>query len=645
MSAISGIFNLNNEPVPFECSSALMGHLNKYPTNDTGTFLVENIFLGCHAQWITPESIGEKLPYYDHQRKLAITADAIIDNREELFERLQIRKNLKEDTTDSELILRAYEKWGEESPKFLLGDFAYMIWDEKNRKFFGARDFSGSRPLYYYGNQHTFAFCTTMEALMQLPFVSKELNEDWIAQFLAISAVVDAVDSSITPFQKIKQVPPSHCITINNKKITLKKYCELQPEKPLILKSSEEYVEAFQDVFREAVKSRLRTFRQIGAHLSGGLDSSSVVSYAAMELGGKKPLHTFSYIPTSDFVDYTPKRLLADERPFINKTVNFIGGLKDSYFDFKERNSYTDIDDYLDILEMPYKFFENSFWVKGMFEKSQKMNVGVLLNGGRGNFTISWGHAMNYYAELMKKMKLLKLINELNQYSKKAGGARFRRVPFVAKLAFPFLNKAFPQLQTYIFPKLINEDFASNTNVFKLLQEHGLNHTGWSSSTDIYEQRRKHFQDLFHWNATNTFAAKLSLKYSVWKRDATNDLRIVKFCLSVPEDQYVSNGMDRALIRRATKNYLPDEVRLNQRVRGVQGADWLHRMRPHWEQVIIEMEELSVNESTMRYLDPQTIKAALQKAKQGFHSEDATDPLIRVLMRSLIFHRFLQRVS
>ena len=90
---------------------------------------------GCHAQWITPESIGEQLPYYDVKSKLIITADAIIDNRMELFDRLQVDNVERKGMADSELILRAYQKWGVESPKYLVGDFAFMIWDERNQNY------------------------------------------------------------------------------------------------------------------------------------------------------------------------------------------------------------------------------------------------------------------------------------------------------------------------------------------------------------------------------------------------------------------------------------------------------------------------------------------------------------------------------
>ena len=121
-----------------------MRALEKFPADDIRVWHNENVFLGCHAQWITPESIGEPLPFYDSERQCTITADAIIDNREELFERLQVERSKRKTMPDSQLILLAYYKWGEDSPKYLVGDFAFMIWDERKKKLFGARDFSGS---------------------------------------------------------------------------------------------------------------------------------------------------------------------------------------------------------------------------------------------------------------------------------------------------------------------------------------------------------------------------------------------------------------------------------------------------------------------------------------------------------------------
>ncbi|MGG2014592.1 lasso peptide isopeptide bond-forming cyclase [Bacillus sp. S10(2024)] len=646
MSAITGILHFNNESIPIEYGIRLMKDLQKYPADDIQIWHKENVFLGCHAQWVTPESVGEQLPFYDNERKLAITADAIIDNREELFERLQVDYADRKRITDSQLILLSYQKWGEESPKYLVGDFAFMIWDEKNQKLFGARDFSGSRTLYYYCNQQQLAFCTTIQPLLSLPYVQKQLNEQWLAEYLAICGMVDVADTTITPYKNIEQVPPSHSIIVVGNKVTLSRYCTLVPERKLRLKSNEEYVEAFQEIFQEAVTSRVRTHRQVGAQLSGGLDSGAIASFAAKVLREEnKPLHTFSYIPSNDFEDFTPKHLMPDERPLIKETVRYVGGIEDNYLDFKGRDPFSEISDFLGIMEMPYKFFENSFWMKGMFEEGYKEDVGVLLNGGRGNLSISWGSALDYYALLLKRLKWIRLAQELHQYSNNVGGARLRRLPFIARLAFPSIDRAFSSSTPYIFPMVINPDFAKKMDVFNKLREYGIDETGWFSAANIYEQRKSHFEELFHWNASNTVATKLSLHYSLWKRDPSNDIRVIRYCLSVPEEQYVQKGMDRALIRRSTEKYLPDKVRLNQHIRGVQGADWVHRMSPHWNMFIEELERMSTDQKALEFLDGEVIKRALLKAKEGPLLERAIDPDYKILMRSLIVYRFIQQFT
>lgn len=649
MSAIAGLYHLNQEPIDLQHGELLMNSFRKFPADSIQVWNDEKIFLGCHNQWITPESVNETLPFYDYARQLAITADAIIDNRDELFNRLQVEKSDRPYMTDSQLILLAYHKWGDETPKYLVGDFAFMIWDQKQRKLFGARDFSGSRTLYYFKNEDKLAFSTTIEPLLALPYVEKRLNEEWLAEYLVISGMIDAVDSSITPYLTINQVPPSHSISIENNKITFKRYSYLTEVETLKLKSNEEYIEAFQSIFQESVTSRLRTHKKVGSQLSGGLDSGAVVSFAAQPLRKQnKELHTFSYIPPDDFKDFTSRYYLADERPYIKSTVEFVGGIKDHYYNFQGKDSFSEIDDFLEIMEMPYKFFENSFWLKGIFEKANEEGVGVLLNGDRGNFTISWGSALDYYSILLKKVKWVRLFQELNQYSKKAGGARLRNLPLIARIGFPMIDRIFPDKSSnsFSYPQLINPQFAENTGIYKKFSEQGINQRGQMSSSDnIYQMRKRHFDDVFNWNAGNTLSTKLSLRYSLWKRDPSNDIRVARFCLSLPEHQYVQDGLDRALIRRSTVNYLPDNVRLNQTIRGVQGVDWVHRMIPQWETYKTELEQLNTDKSLLKYVDAQVIQDGLSKVKSGVKPEQAVDPNLKLLMRSLIINRFLKKIS
>ena len=99
----------------------------------------------------------------------------------------------------------------------------------------------------------------------------------------------------------------------------------------------------------------------------------------------------------------------------------------------------------------------------------------------------------------------------------------------------------------------INPDLAKRTKIFEKIKQYGIGIGKPTFKKSILDARKDHFNEVFPWNATGTLGTKLSLRYSLWKRDPTNDLRVIQFCLSVPEEQYVQNGMDRALIRRSTK--------------------------------------------------------------------------------------------
>ncbi|MCS0788059.1 lasso peptide isopeptide bond-forming cyclase [Cytobacillus firmus] len=645
MSAIAGIYNLNGEPVSIEQSSGMMKAFEKFPADDIQTWHKENLFLGCHAQWITPESIGEQLPFYDYQRQLAITADAIIDNREELFERLQIDREDQKKITDSQLILLAYHKWGEESPKFLVGDFAFMIWDEKERKMFGARDFSGARTLYYYRDNQRFGFSTTIQPLFSLHGVRKELNEEWLAEFLAIPGVIDTVDATLTPYKNIKQIPPSHCIKIVEGRIDFVRYCTFTQVEKLRFKSNDDYIEAFREVFQKAVKEQSRTHLKIGARLSGGLDSGSVVSFASKSLMEKKKrLHTYSYVPVKDFKDWTPKSRIANERPYIESTVKYVGNITDNYLDFEGKNSFSEIDSWLEILEMPYKFTENSFWLKGIYERAQQDGIGILLNGSRGNYTISWGPAIDYYASLLRKLKWFRLNKELFLYSINKGSGRKHMLSIVGRRAFPIIDKFLPKNSEHATPLLINPEFANRSDVFNTLQMKGI-HLNSTSPLNMYEMRKRHFEQSFSWNLNGTSKGKASLKYSLWDRDPTNDLRVIKYCLSVPEEQFVQNGLDRALIRRATETFLPDNIRLNQRVRGLQSADGLHRMIPTWNLFLEEIKQIINNPRVSDYLNIKVINNAFSEMKEDPRGEYVYDANFKILMRSIIVNRFLMTFS
>jgi asparagine synthase (glutamine-hydrolysing) len=650
VSIIIGLFSYNGHALADAIIENMLHKLHQYPADEVQVWRGHSLTLACHAQWITPQSVGEAMPYYDPQLKLAITADAILDNREQLCQQLQVERARRPTITDAELILLAYRQWGSDSPKMLIGDYAYVIWDEPNDLLFGARDLLGSRTLYYHHTSQQFAFCTVIEPLFSVPGITKQLNESWLAEFLAIPIIMDSIDVHGTIYNHIMMLPPAHSFTLTNGKLHLSQYDSLVPPNgQLKLRSNGEYEEAFRDVFSEAVRSKLRTFRQVGARLSGGLDSGTVVGFAAeplREMG--KTLQAYSYVPSRDFVDWTSKRTMPDETPYIQSVVRHIGSIgsiDEHYLDFPECNSLHVVDEIINLMEAPYKFIENSFWLIGMLEQAQRDGVGVLLNGSRGNYSISWGPAYDYYAHLLRRFRWMRFHSELKLYSQQARIGRSRMLPIIAKIAFPVLSHTLLRSNESGRPQLIHPDLARRTGIFERLKRHDVGLIEYGM--DEFAARDYQFHQLAVSNHYGISSTKLALRYGVIERDPTSDPRVVRFCLSLPVEQYVQNGISRSLIRRATEGYLPDEVRLNHRIYGIQGADWVHRIRPYWPAIRQEVQHLcqAKDDITADLLHLDQIQASLDRIGTDPQPHQAYDPHMKIIMQSLIVSRFLRQMS
>ncbi|SFI88986.1 asparagine synthase (glutamine-hydrolysing) [Paenibacillus sp. UNC496MF] len=640
MSAIIGLLYEDEARPGDDAIRTMMRALDRYPADDRRVWNDGRAALGCHAQWITPESVKEPMPYYDEAGRLAIAADAILDNRHELYDRLNIPYGQGKWMSDGELILRAYRRWGADAPGYLIGDFAFVIWDERAQTLFGARDLVGNRTLYYHASDRLFACATVADPLFALPGLKKRLNEAWLAEFLAIPSMLDCADLHAAPYDGIRHLPPGHSFTAGGGKLKLRRYGSLIPmEEPPGLRSNGEYEEAFRDVFMKAVSSKMRARKGIGSSLSGGLDSGAVAAFASAALRGTgKMLRAYSYVPQADFSDWTPKSRFADERPYIRATARHIGLSEQQDLEFPGGSPWTAVDDWLDLLDAPYKCFENSFWMTGIFEQAARQDIGVLLTGAGGNLTVSWGSAVDYYGLLARRLRLLKLGREIPRFSERMGIGRSRLLKMVLKSAFPVLDKPAGEE-----PALIHPDFARTSGVEERLRRRGIGPA--ASPADFIRARLDEFESLTFPHMTGNLETRLSLRYGIWERDPTYDPRVIRFCLSVPLEQYVQDGVDRSLMRRATRGYLPDEVRLNQRYRGVQGADWIHRMRPEWRAFMDELKRLCADSVSAQFLNVRQIKASMEAVGTEPRPELAFDSNARLLMRSLIVYRFLKRLA
>jgi len=554
MSGLAGVFYLDGRPPDRGVLDRMLESMVHRGPDGAGVWSEGSVGL-CHRMLhTTPESLEEKLPLVRGGGNVALTADARIDNRDELFAALDLG-HPREDVGDGELILAAYEKWGERCPERLLGDFAFAIWDRRKQQVFCARDHMGVKPFYYYSTDKLFAFASEIEALLCVPEVPRRLHEVRVADLL----VHNVGDKTATFYEDIVRLVPAHSITVQPNKTSIKCYWTLDPTRELRLRSDQEYAEAFFETFAEAVRCRLRSAFPVGCELSGGLDTSAVACVARELLAqeGTRRLHTFSAVyteaPESDesyFIDL----VLAREGFQPHKVpVELLSPLQ------APRRVLWDADEpsILGGLSMPW----------GLANEANRQGVRVLLNGYDGDTVVS--HGIGRLAELAYTGRWGTLYTEIDAFSIELGWSRWEvlRSRVLRPLAPDFLLRAWwvmhgrnPWSHTGgMYSGAIREDFARRIGVHERDQ-------AADGSQDFPDSvklsRRWHMQGLLH--GVNQYmlevTGKVGATSSVENRYPFFDRRLVEFCLALPPDQKLSRGWTRIVLRRAMANVMPDEI-------------------------------------------------------------------------------------
>lgn len=566
MSGIVGIYHRDGQSASHANVERMAGVLFHRGPDAGGVWNSGPIGLGHRMLWTTPESIHERLPFEDKTRNLAISSDARLDNREELVRVLGIGTLPADEITDSEIIVAAYEKWGEQCPDKLVGDFAFVIWDGDSHKVFCARDHFGVKPFYYHLSEKVFVVATEIKALLCLPIVPREVNEVKIADYLA--SVYD--DTAITFYKDILRLPPHHCMTISRNEARLQSYWSFDPSVELKLNSNAEYAEGFRERFEEAVRCRLRSAFPVGSMLSGGLDSSSISCMARNLLveDGADSLPTFSAI----FDEVTE----CDERPFINAVLG------QDNFDphYLHADQVSPLADYARILWHQDEAFDggNLFIPWGLYKQAQERGVRIMLDGYDGDTTVS--HGVKHLTVLARNRQWLALARHLPTYAKNFGLPlskltwRYARIGAVG----PMIRSS--RVLTYgqrvrraltrrvrrnrnddssrtVWNATLNAEFMRRIG-FLERQESLLKANGGAPKTE----REHHYQKLCWGGLASTLEVinKASAAFSIEARFPYWDKRLAEFCLALPPEQKIYRGWTRMVVRRALDGILPFEV-------------------------------------------------------------------------------------
>jgi asparagine synthase (glutamine-hydrolysing) len=279
MSGLVGILNLDAAPV----DRALLEQMTRYLAfrgPDAQEIWCDGpVGFGHALLQVTGGTSLEKQPAQLDGR-LWIVADARIDARAELIEKLKTKSQagipLSLSTPDAELVLHAYDTWGEACVEHLIGDFSFAIWDARERRLFCARDQFGVKPFYYTRLDSCFIFSNTLNCIRMHPAVSDRLNDLAIADFLLFDM---NEEPSTTTFADIRRLPPAHTLVFQRGKVCVRRYWELSVTTPVLFRSEQEYIERFRELLDTAVADRLRG-ATAGVMMSGGLDSTTLAASA-----------------------------------------------------------------------------------------------------------------------------------------------------------------------------------------------------------------------------------------------------------------------------------------------------------------------------------------------------------------------------
>jgi asparagine synthase (glutamine-hydrolysing) len=555
LSGIAGILYFDESRVSSELISNLANSLAHRGVDGIRVWHAGSLGLANCQFFTTPESELGQQPLELDGGRLVITADARIDNRQDLARSLALtgEEALK---PDEFYILKAYEKWGQACVEKLLGDFAFAIWDRNRNQLFCARDHMGVKPFYYYHDASFFIFASEIKAILALGEVPRQLNELCLLDYL----LDDRQDKEVTFYRDIYRLAPANFLLVSPGKFQIDSYWSLDPQREIRYQDDREYAEQFLELFTQSIKARLRSARPLGCALSGGLDSSSIASIARNLLAdsGGNPLRTYSAV----FPGLSGQEMsLIDERQFVNKVLA-TGGFQPCFVDMGSVGPLTDTQDLLRILDEPVSAPTLPIFHK-IYKTASCQGVGVYLEGFDGDLVIS--HGYERFFELARSFNWIAWVNEVRALS-----SRLRRSPGEIIKVFTIQPLIPPQIYQAMrglrrrkkipgnASDYLNRDFAQQAHLNT--RNHHANQLRFSSP---HFARQAHCRELTSGVVPLSLELmdKISAQCNIEVRYPFYDKRVIEYCLALPADQKLSGGWTRFVFRNSLEGILPEEIR------------------------------------------------------------------------------------
>ncbi len=530
-----------------------------------------------------------------------MVADARIDNRSQLAAELALTASEAAEMADSAFVLRAWQRWGQECVEHLVGSFAFAVWDARAERFFLARDHAGDRPLYYRKTADSFAFATTARAVRACPGVSSELDERQLARDL----IGLPPEFSRTRFRDVQTIAPGHCLVVGRDGAVQRRYWRTDSLRPVRFARDEEYIEAFLEIFDEAVRCCLRTTGGVATELSAGLDSGAVAATAARLLGaGGTEISAYTAVPCSEFSGIVPAGLIGNEGPYAAEVAALYPNMRHILVEASGSDMLRELERIFPLLDLPHAAALNNVWGNLILDRAAANGAKVMLNGALGNFAFSYA-GEDVLHQTFRSGRWLAVLGQ---------AWRLRRMGITSgrNAASLTVFSMLPwSLRRRIDPSIRNVD------------------PGWSAiraerarEFDTVDQFRRHLFTYtstlprlmatdFQQNQYGDYNAATSAGWGIETRDPTADKRVFEFCAAIPAEQFVAGGEGRSLARRAMRGRLPDAT-LHRKQKGTQAADWYESLSRIRSELVTELALEQQSPGARRLIDLERMRKVLE---------------------------------
>lgn len=555
MCGILAFMNFGDSPLDIGLIVRMRDTMHHRGPDDVGIYVEDSIALGHRRLSVIDLSDVARQPMTNEDRSIFLVCNGEIYNYLELRDDLIKRGHRFYSNSDSEVIIHQYEEYGSDCLHRFNGMFAFVLWDAKRQKLFGARDRIGIKPLYYYMDNNRAIFASEIKAIIEDPSVPRLPDYHALSDYLFAGRAL----GDKTVFENIKSLEPGHMINIikTEKKVTVNRYWDILYDYDRS-RSDSDLIEELSFLLNDAVKIHCRSDASLGCHLSGGLDSSTIVALASKH---RKPLKTFS-IKFSDEAHI-------DETKYAKSVASYVGA---DYFqstpsplDF--RDAFPSLIWYMD---MPMA--TNGGFSYFAVSKLAHQHVKVSLTGHGGDevfagypaqFAASYNSTNMFSFDKLsthtdRRISFRNFLANVIQKTPRGIYHSIRNRLFKKDLSFEdtwiYLHcAALPPLDTRLNKDFVRElhGYSPRDNYLDALMAPN---TEELLDRCLYHDLKVYLPSLLH------LEDRASMAVSIESRLPFLDFRIVELLGTVPPDQKVKGMQPKHLLRQIAASCLPDNV-------------------------------------------------------------------------------------